>query len=41
MRNIFLEKTYPECGGETLPKPFSKKAKSSIALDRQSEILQI
>ena len=25
MRNIFLEKSYPKCGGETSPKPSSKK----------------
>ena len=24
MRNIFLEKLYSKCGGETSPKPFSK-----------------
>ena len=24
-RNIFLEKLYINCGGETIPKPFSKK----------------
>ena len=22
MRNIFLEKSYTKCGGETIPKPF-------------------
>ena len=26
IRNIFLEKSYTECGGETIPRPFSKKA---------------
>ena len=25
MRNIFLEKSYIKRGGETIPKPFSKK----------------
>ena len=25
MRNIFLEKSYTKCGGETSPKPFPKK----------------
>ena len=25
MRNIFLEKSYPNCGGETSPRPFSGK----------------
>ena len=33
MRKIFLEKSYPKCGGETSPKPFSKKSKLSISLD--------
>ena len=34
MRKIFLEKSYPKYGGETSPKPFSKKSKSSISLDQ-------
>ena len=25
MRNIFLEKSYTKCSGETIPKPFLKK----------------
>ena len=25
MRNIFLEKSYIKCGGETSPRPFSEK----------------
>ena len=33
MRNIFLEKSYPKCGGETSPRPFSEKLKLSISLD--------
>ena len=24
MRNIFLEKSYSKCGGESIPRPFSK-----------------
>ena len=24
MRNIFLEKSYTKCGGDTIPRPFSK-----------------
>ena len=32
--NIFLEKLYTKCGGETIPKPFSKKSKLSIPLDQ-------
>ena len=27
MTNIFLEKSYTECGGETSPRPFSEKLK--------------
>ena len=34
MRNIFLEKSYTECGGETSPRPFSEKLKLSISLDQ-------
>ena len=26
MRNIFVEKSYIKCDGETVPRPFSKKA---------------
>ena len=31
MRNIFLEKPYTECGGETIPRPFSKTSKLRIS----------
>ena len=41
MRNIFLEKSYTECGRETIARPFSKKSKSSISLDQYSKILYI
>ena len=34
MRNIFVEKPYTECAGETIPKPLSKKSKLSISLDQ-------
>ena len=34
MRNIFLETSYTKCGGDTIPKPFSKKSKLSISLDQ-------
>ena len=34
MRNIFLEKSYPKCGGETSAIPFSKKLKLSISLNQ-------
>ena len=39
MRNIFLEKSYKKCGGETSPRPFSGKLKSSISLDQLSKVL--
>ena len=31
MRNIFLEKSYTKCGGETSPRPFSGNLKLSIS----------
>ena len=34
IRKIFLEKLYWTCGGETFPKPFSKKSKWSMSLDQ-------
>ena len=34
MRNIFLEISYTKCGGEAIPRPFSKKSKLSISLDQ-------
>ena len=34
MKNIFLEKSYTKCGGETILRPFSKKSKLSISLDQ-------
>ena len=34
MRNIFVEKSYTKCGGETVTRPFSKKSKLSISLDQ-------
>ena len=39
MRNIFLEKSYTKCGGETSPRPFSEKSKLSISLDQQAKVL--
>ena len=33
MRNIFVEKSYIEYGGETIPRLFSKKLKLSISQD--------
>ena len=34
MRNIFIEKSYTKCAGEIVPRPLSKKSKSSISLDQ-------
>ena len=34
MRNIFIEKPYTKCDGETSPRPFSGKSKLSISLDK-------
>ena len=36
MKNIFAEKPYTKCGGETSPRPFSEKLKLIIYLDQQS-----
>ena len=38
-RNIFLAKSYTQCGKETIPRPFSKKSKLSISVDRYSKVL--
>ena len=38
MRNIFLERSYSKCGGETSPRPFSKKLKLTIYLDQWSKV---
>ena len=39
MRNIFLEKSYTKCDGETSPRPFSGKLKLNISLDQYSKVL--
>ena len=39
MSNIFLEKTYTKCDGETSPRPFSEKFKLRISLDQYSRVL--
>ena len=31
MRNIFIEKSYTKCDGETRPRPFSGKLKLSVS----------
>ena len=41
MRNVFLKKSYTKCGGETIPRRFSKKSKLSISLDQYSKVLYI
>ena len=33
-RNIILEKSYRKCGGETSPRPFSRKLTLSVSLDQ-------
>ena len=32
MTNIFPEKSYTKCGGETIPRPFSEKLRLSIPI---------
>ena len=39
MRNIFLEKSYTKCGGETSPRPFPGKLKQSKSLNQQIQVL--
>ena len=39
MRNIFLGKSYTNCGGEANPKPFYKKSKLSLSLNQQPKML--
>ena len=34
MKNIFVEKSYTKCAGETIPRPLSKISKLSISLDQ-------
>ena len=34
IREIFLERSYPKCGGENIPRPFSKKSELGISLDQ-------
>ena len=34
MRNIFIQKSYTKCDGETSPRLFSEKLKLSISLDK-------
>ena len=39
MRNIFVEKSYTKCAGETIPRPLSKKSKLSKSLDEKCNVL--
>ena len=39
MRNIFIEKSYTKCGGETSSRPFSEKLKLSLSLNYQPKVL--
>ena len=38
MRDIFLEKSYTKCVGETISRSFSIKSKLGISLDQQSKV---
>ena len=40
LRNIFLDKSYTKCGGESSPRPFSEKSKLSKSLDQWSKVLR-
>ena len=37
MRNIFFEKSYTKCDGDTIPRLFPKKSKLSISRDQYSK----
>ena len=39
MRNIFVEKAYTKCAGETIPRTLSEKSKLSIPLDQYRKVL--
>ena len=39
MGSIFLEKSYTKCGGETIPRPCSKKSKLRTSLKQYSQVL--
>ena len=39
MKNIFVEKSYTKCAGETIHRPLSKKSKRRISLDQLCKIL--
>ena len=33
MTNVFVDKSYTKCAGETIPRPLSQKSKLSLSLD--------
>ena len=39
IRDIFLEKSYTKCGGETFSRHFSKKSKLSLSPDQEFKVL--
>ena len=39
MRKNFLEKSYTQCGGETIPRPSFEKSKLSIFLNQWPKVL--
>ena len=39
IKNIFHRISYTKYGGETIPRPFSKKSKLSVFLDQYSKVL--
>ena len=41
LRNIFLEESYTQYGGETIPRPFFKKSILSISPNQYSKVLYI
>ena len=41
LTNIFFEKLYTKCDGETILRPFSKKPKPSKSLDQESKVLYV
>ena len=36
-RNLFLEKPYTKCGGDAIPRPFSKKSRRAVFIVCQVE----
>ena len=39
MRNIFVEKSYTKCAGETIARPLTKIAKLNISLNQYCKVL--